>query len=48
MKKLTENDSISLLNTDISQHKKGYLSLKKLERKYKCPKLIDFSKKKYE
>lgn len=47
LKKLTEKDIISLMNTDISQHSKGYLSKTELERRYEYAKLINFDKKKY-
>lgn len=46
-KKLTEEDVISLMNTDIIQHPRGYLDKTELEKKYKYASLINFDKKKY-
>lgn len=46
-KKLTENDVISLMNTDVAAISKGYLDEKELSEKYQFAKLTRFDKKKY-
>lgn len=46
-KKLTENDVISLMNTDVASVSKGYLDEQELAEKYQYAKLTKFDKKKY-
>lgn len=46
-KKLREADIVSLMNTDVTKIKNGYLTKEQLDSKYKFSKLIKFEEKKY-